>query len=286
MTPADVILAPASEVGAGRLDPEEEKQLALGRLPDTAQTGFVIRGLGSGSETIEEAMAMPIVSTENGETISAIVIGFRPKELGWEGGGMQDGIWTGGRLFLPALPPPTREYLAREIGRIMASSGADTGGFEFRSEGAPYLLFFQKLNPGSLFAPAYQVAVHPLEEALSSQRQLIWEFSGAGLLALAAAFVASQFISLRLSEPVERLALDSRESRENWRKAEAALETTSLELQRSARFSADASHQLKTPVTVLRAGLEDLLSSGSAEPRGARGGIETCAPDLPPCERD
>ena len=43
-------------------------------------------------------------------------------------------------------------------------------------------------------------------------------------------------------------------------RAEAALETTSAELQRAARFSANASHQLKTPVTLLRAGIEELLA--------------------------
>src|SRR5204862_5705906 len=42
-------------------------------------------------------------------------------------------------------------------------------------------------------------------------------------------------------------------------RAEAKLASTHEELQRSTRFSADASHQLKTPVTVLRAGLEELL---------------------------
>jgi signal transduction histidine kinase len=41
---------------------------------------------------------------------------------------------------------------------------------------------------------------------------------------------------------------------------------TSQELQRAARFSADASHQLKTPVTVLRAGLEELLAGESVSP--------------------
>jgi len=40
--------------------------------------------------------------------------------------------------------------------------------------------------------------------------------------------------------------------------AEAALEQTSVELARTMRFSADTSHQLKTPITVLRAGLEEL----------------------------
>ena len=32
------------------------------------------------------------------------------------------------------------------------------------------------------------------------------------------------------------------------------------ELQRSWRFSADASHQLKSPITVLRAGIDSLLA--------------------------
>jgi signal transduction histidine kinase len=60
--------------------------------------------------------------------------------------------------------------------------------------------------------------------------------------------------------PVARLAEDSEENRTQRMRAETALELTSRELQRSARFSADASHQLKTPVTVLRAGLEELLA--------------------------
>ena len=47
-----------------------------------------------------------------------------------------------------------------------------------------------------------------------------------------------------------------------WRVVAAprTFELTHEELQRSARFSADASHQLKTPVTVLRVGLEELLA--------------------------
>jgi signal transduction histidine kinase len=67
-------------------------------------------------------------------------------------------------------------------------------------------------------------------------------------------------MSRRLSRPVEKLAVDSAEDRAQRARAEAALESTSEELHRAARFSADASHQLKTPVTVLRAGLEELLA--------------------------
>jgi signal transduction histidine kinase len=56
------------------------------------------------------------------------------------------------------------------------------------------------------------------------------------------------------------------EQRAQRARAEAALELTHEELQRSARFSADASHQLKTPVTVLRAGLEELLARENLTP--------------------
>jgi len=59
---------------------------------------------------------------------------------------------------------------------------------------------------------------------------------------------------------VEKLAVESAEDRAQRERAEAALERTSKELQRSARFSANTSHQLKTPMTVLRAGLEELRS--------------------------
>jgi len=71
--------------------------------------------------------------------------------------------------------------------------------------------------------------------------------------------IASHFLSRRLSEPVEELVVTSEQDRVQRAAAEKALESTSVELQRSARFSADASHQLKTPVTVLRAGIEELL---------------------------
>jgi signal transduction histidine kinase len=59
---------------------------------------------------------------------------------------------------------------------------------------------------------------------------------------------------------VEKLAVDSAENLAGRTKAEAALESTGEELQRAARFSADASHQLITPVAVMRAGLEELLA--------------------------
>jgi signal transduction histidine kinase len=89
---------------------------------------------------------------------------------------------------------------------------------------------------------------------------LRWQILGAGALLLVGGFVVSHFFSRRLSQPVEELAIISEENAAQRQRAEAELQTTSEELQRSARFSADASHQLKSPITVLRAGLDSLLA--------------------------
>jgi signal transduction histidine kinase len=83
---------------------------------------------------------------------------------------------------------------------------------------------------------------------------------------LLAGFLASHFVASRLAVPVEKLALDSEENRARRKRAEATLATTTEELERSTRYSADASHQLKSPVTVLRTGIETLLRREDFEP--------------------
>jgi signal transduction histidine kinase len=127
-------------------------------------------------------------------------------------------------------------------------------------DGVAHLLFSKRLNADSLYPAAYEVCVYPLTDLFARQWALRWQVLGTGALVLLTGLAASQFASARLSAPVEKLAVDSEENRAQRVRAEAALEQTAEELQRSARFSADASHQLKTPVTVLRAGLEELLT--------------------------
>ena len=94
---------------------------------------------------------------------------------------------------------------------------------------------------------------------MAQLHRLRWQIGGAGALLLLGGFVASHFVAARLAAPVEKLALDSEENRAQRKRAEAALASTSEKLKRSTRYSADASHQLKSPVTLLRTGLEGLL---------------------------
>jgi signal transduction histidine kinase len=254
-----VIVPPTGD--AGELLPNEQEQLAQNGVPETMQTGYLARRDEAGRPTIDEMVAVPIRSTETNDVIAALVLGFKPVETIARDAatGMKSGILFGKRLQLPALERAAREQIAREVERDVAQADDKEHSLETEIGGKPHLLFFKRLNLHSNYPPAYEVCVYPLTQLLDRQRRLRTQFLAAGGALLLAGFVVSHFFSRRLSQPVEKLAVVSEENRAQRQRAEAELETTAEELQRSARFSADASHQLKSPITVLRAGLDSLL---------------------------
>ena len=180
---------------------------------------------------------------------------------------MESGIWLADGLHMPSLPEPLRAVVGAEVSRAIAA-GTDSAsqGIPVRAGGTEHLVFFGRLNPGSLFPPAHEVGVYPLAGLQAMQRQLRWKAVAAGISLLILGIAASFYISARLAVPVRRLAVVSEENRVLRKRAESALQVTSDELERTSRFSADASHQLKTPVTVMRAGLDELLAREDLSP--------------------
>src|SRR2546429_192170 len=178
---AGAVIKPLNPYEVGELNGETEAQLALSELPDKQQIGYVLENTQAGDRAIDEVIAVPIFSTDTGEVISALVIGFKPIELEEKHTGMKSGIWTHGQLHLPALPTASQTTVNQKVADALANS-------------------------------------------------------------------------------------DQEENRAKRRRAEAALASTAEELERSARYSADASHQLKSPVTVLRVGLESLLDREGFRP--------------------
>lgn len=255
-----VLVPPNNE--AGELSFKDEARLAQSRLPQTLQTGYLDRIDASGLTTVDEIIAVPIRSTETNEVIAALVLGFKPVEAAPHGtaAGMKSGILVNGKLQLPTFNQAAEEQIAGEVSRDLAQPSSQKKSLRVEVDGAPYLLFFKRLNQNSVYPPAYEVCIYPLDQLLARQAELRWQILGAGVLLLLGGFMVSQFFSRRLSQPFEQLAVVSEENLVQRQRAEAALQTTSEELQRSARFSADASHQLKSPITVLRAGLDSLLA--------------------------
>jgi signal transduction histidine kinase len=255
------VIQPPNPSDVGELDPPTEAQLSLPKLSDRQQIGYI-----QSAGDIHEVIAVPIVSTDTGDLVSALVIGFKPLELENKHTGMQSGVWVDGHLHLPGLGPSAHNSLNEKIRTAVNNSDTEQNYFRVDVAGAPQLLFHKRLNPGSLFPPAYEICLYPLASWTAQLHRLRWQIGGAGALLLLGGFVASHFVARSMSAPVKKLALDSEENRAERERAEAALATTAEELERSTRYSADASHQLKSPMTILRIGLESLLAREGFKP--------------------
>ena len=85
-------------------------------------------------------IAVPIFSTDTGDLVSALVIGFKPLELEDKHTGMQSGIWVDGHLHLPALPPSAQTSLNEKITSALANSDSEQNYFRVEVAGAPQLV--------------------------------------------------------------------------------------------------------------------------------------------------
>jgi signal transduction histidine kinase len=255
------VIKPPNPSDVGELDSATEAQLSLTKLPHTRQIGYIQSAGG-----IHEVIAVPIFSTDTGDLVAALVIGFKPFELQNKNTGMQSGIWVDGHLHLPALAPSAQNFLNDKITTALGNTDSEQNYFRVQLAGEPQLLFYKRLNPASLFPPAYEICLYPLASWTAQLHRLRWQIGGAGALLLLGGFVASHFVARSMSAPVKKLALHSEENRAERERAEAALASTAEELERSTRYSADASHQLKSPMTALRIGLESLLGREGFKP--------------------
>ena len=255
------VIPPRNAATVGALDRDEEMHLAFARLPIEEQTGYLRRKAGGAAGKTVELIATPIFSTESGEVIASLVAGFPLSEEKHGDAGMRSGIWLDGSLRLPEFSGDAAAVIESQVSHAIAGGAESTEqGFTVRADGEDHLVFYERLNPGSLFPAAYEIGAYPLAAMHSLQWRVRWEAAGVGVLLLLLGIAASSYISARLAAPVRELAKVSEENRALRERAEGALEITSEELERTARFSADASHQLKTPVSVMRAGLDELLA--------------------------
>jgi signal transduction histidine kinase len=258
-------LVPEPAAAAGELAPDEENKLSLAALPDQPQLGYLVLRQQERAAELFEMIVIPIFSTESGRKIAALVLGFEPLPLtGISGeGALANGIWLEGQVHMATSGPGSSPEFSRKLAAALAAGPSLAGRHHFDTDHESWQVFAQRLDTGGVYAPAYEVCAFPLGQMLARQRTLAWQIIVAGTGVMLLGLGLSYFLSFRLSAPVDRLAQDSQSERVRRTKAEAALETTSSELDRAARFSANASHQLKTPVAVMRAGLEMLQARGT-----------------------
>src|SRR6266478_3597439 len=133
------VIKPLNSYDVGELDAKTEAQLALDKLPDTQQIGYIQENTQADGGSIDEVIAVPIFSTDTGDVISALVIGFKPLKLEDKHTGMKSGIWTNGQLHLPALPISVQASLNDKVAGALANSDQDQNYFRVDVGGATQL---------------------------------------------------------------------------------------------------------------------------------------------------
>jgi signal transduction histidine kinase len=229
------------------------------------QTGLLPGGEESTGDTVVELIVAPILSRQSFQPLGALVVGFplplrvllpnnTPIELA---------LWSQGRLLGSTMAAEQAATLERKIKseEIPASQGEEVSISE-----VDYALQWRTLNEGSEYPVVKAVFATPLTSLLLQQERLRNHIFLAAIFFLLFGLVAAHLIAVRFSKPVRVLADASEKEHVQRIRAETALDTTHRELERAVRFSADASHQLKTPVTVVRAGLEELLREEELRP--------------------
>src|SRR6516225_10898903 len=151
------VIKPPNPSDVGELDPAAEAQLSLTKLHQTRQIGYI-----QSAGVMHEVIAVPIFSTETGDLVAGLVIGFKPFELQNKNTGMQSGIWVDGHLHMPALAPSAQNVLNDNITTALANSDSEQNYFRVKVAGEPQLLFYKRLNPASLFPPAYEICLYSL----------------------------------------------------------------------------------------------------------------------------
>ena len=223
------VLRPPESLGRKARSAPDDDKLAVALGAEEQEAAFFAISMDGGLERIDEIISTPVQNTGNTEVAGTMLLGFRPAGFSpvFADAQTRSGIWMDGRLHLPSIGAEILGELGNRIGR---TAHGDGGSLTVMVDGAPHLLIYKLLNPGTRFPRAYQVSLYPLADSLGRLKRLRWQIVGAGVLLLLAALVASHFISSRLSRPVETLEVVSAENYAQRERAEAALELTSDEL--------------------------------------------------------
>jgi len=226
------VLSPRQSDAAGVLEPWENSLAALGSDADEQQKGYIARpGIGPGRD-LNEVISTPVIDASSGEKLGTMVLGFTPAEFDQRAADeIEGGIVTGNELYMmPGSGMGFRREIASAVCPVVGEHAGETGSFQASIEGAPYLVFYKLLNPGSPLAKAYQVCLYPLAESLAEQGLLRRQILGSGFLILLLGLGVSHMFSLRLARPMEEIAADSAANQAGREEAEAALELTADEL--------------------------------------------------------
>jgi len=134
------VTSPA-QITAGALGPSEEAQLALPHLTAEQQNGYLAHSTSGGAEELSEIIGTPILSSETGDVIAALVLGFKPDESTPSDPDLRSGVLLSGRLFSPSLGADASPAIAAAVAADIAAAREEGNNLHLVLHGNPQLHF-------------------------------------------------------------------------------------------------------------------------------------------------
>lgn len=171
---------------------------------------------------LHEIIVTPIFLEKEGVSTSlgALVIGYPVRDFGekamydFSGKTLLSGIWLADKVYSTTVPEELREDVAVRVGEEIKHASSGTSVNLVDVNGVPHRMFFEVLNPDSIFPAAVQVCLYSMQEALTEQAALRAKVLTFGMLALLIGIAFILFISHGFSKPVEQLAAATQKIRE------------------------------------------------------------------------
>ncbi|MEK7686030.1 MAG: adenylate/guanylate cyclase domain-containing protein [Verrucomicrobiota bacterium] len=194
----------------------KEQLAALAKLlqePAPQEVGYLAPPGSDGRGVLLEVVFTKIMDSLSGEPLGALVVGFPMSESmpvpdassTANMNQIKSGFWLEKQLHARSIPEALRPVVAQELTAQIGSAKLRQGDLILLLAGEPHRVFFEALNPGSCFPPAYQVCFFSLHEARQQQRDLRWKILGLGGLGLAGALAVSLVLSHGLAVPIREL---------------------------------------------------------------------------------
>lgn len=184
-------------------------------LPGLEVGYFVVEVGSEGNKQIREVFVMPVMDTEDGRFLGALLIGIPMAAVGerllfertrfGDMGEIRSGIWVEQQLLSSTIPKQYESAIGEYVTSLEALGRADLSQTSLQIEGRFYRVIGRLLNPDSPFPKAAQISLYPLNALQQEVGDLRKSVAGLGGVAMGLALILVLFVSRGLSGPVRKL---------------------------------------------------------------------------------
>lgn len=173
----------------------------------------------------QEVIVTRILSADASRTLGALIVGLPMPDLvplppgeGTAGtnasitGTIRAGMLYRGRFFAnPAvISEAVGALLAEAVESHLARTSNSQAEFNLKIVGEPHRVFYECMNPGSVFPPAYQVCFVSMAEAEREKASFRARIAATSLAVFLGAVIVSLVLSRGLAAPLQRLTAGAR----------------------------------------------------------------------------